>query len=126
MTSSNNQISKQVADNDAAAHPDSKRRVWTWVNWILALLTAPGAALVMIFAMGAVMSTAACSTVECPNLGPSGFMFNVFYYGAPLVAGVTILLSFFTATRRRGIIVPMCGWALLVADIVALAITFNS
>jgi hypothetical protein len=119
-----------VSDNKTGEPaPDTRdrgHRVPAWVNWVLALLTAPGAALVVIFALGAVMSVAACSTVECPDLGPSGFLFTVLYYGAPVVAGVTIFVSFFTANRRRGIIVPLCGWGLLVADVAVLAITFNS
>jgi hypothetical protein len=48
------------------------------------------------------------------------------YYGAPVVAGVTIFASFFTANRRRGIIVPLCGWGLLAADVALLAVTFNT
>ncbi|MEZ0362213.1 hypothetical protein ACAG26_00710 [Mycobacterium sp. pUA109] len=116
-----------TADTTTTAPPDDrKRRVWTWVNWALALLTAPAAALVMIVGLGAVMSTAACSTAECPNLGPSGFMFNVMYYGAPAVAAATILLSFFTASRRRGLIVPICGWALLLVDVIAITVSFNT
>lgn len=31
------------------------------VNWVLALLTVPGAAIVMLFALGAVMSTNSCT-----------------------------------------------------------------
>jgi hypothetical protein len=95
------------------------------VNWALALLTAPAAALVMVFGIGAVMSTAACSDQACPNLGPSGIVFDVLYYGAPVVAALTILASFFTASHRRGIVVPLCGWALLAADVIAMAITFS-
>lgn len=80
----------------------------------------------MIVGLGAVMSTAACSTADCPNLGPSGFMFTVMYYGAAVVSGATILVSFVTASRRRGIIVPACGWALLLADVVAITLSFNT
>jgi uncharacterized membrane protein YcfT len=112
MTSSNNP-------------PDRTRWRRLGVNWALALLTAPGAALVMIFAIGAVMSVAACSTVECPHLGPSGALYNVLYYGAPVVAGLTILVSFVTAKRRWGIAVPLSGLGLLLADVAVLAITFN-
>ncbi|MEB3069970.1 hypothetical protein [[Mycobacterium] vasticus] len=96
-----------------------------WVNWVLALLTIVGAALVMTFAVGAVMSTAACSTVECPDVGPSGVLFGVFYYGAPAIAALTILASFFTAWRPRGFIVPVTGWLLLVLDVLALSIAFR-
>jgi hypothetical protein len=32
-----------------------------------------------------------------------------------------IVISFFTAKRRKGIVVPLLGWALLVADVVVMA-----
>ncbi|MGV0749441.1 hypothetical protein [Mycolicibacter minnesotensis] len=101
------------------------RRARLWVNWAAALLTAAGAALVMVVAMGAVMSTAACSTAECPDLGPSGVVFGMLYYGAPVIAALTILASFFTAGRRRGFWVPVAGWALLGIDLLALVIAFR-
>lgn len=89
----------------------SKRSLW--VNWGLALLTVVGAGVVMAVAWGAVMSTAACS--NCPNLGPSGISFNEVFYGAPVLAGLTIVTSFFTAKRRWGIVVPVLALALMVA-----------
>ncbi|WP_409426934.1 hypothetical protein [Mycobacterium sp. SMC-11] len=101
------------------------RRARLWVNWAAALLTAAGAALVMVVATGAVMSTAACSTAECPDLGPSGVVFGMLYYGAPVIAALTILASFFTAGRRRGFWVPVAGWALLGIDLLALVIAFR-
>jgi hypothetical protein len=36
-------------------------------------------------------------------------------------AGLAIVISFFTARRRHGIVVPLCAWALLVADMALLA-----
>jgi hypothetical protein len=96
-----------------------------WVNWALALLTAPAAALVMIFAIGAAMSIAACSDVHCPHLGPSGLVYGVLFYGAPVVAASTLVVSFFTATRRRGFVVPLCGLALVLSDIAATAMVFR-
>jgi hypothetical protein len=96
-----------------------------WVNWVAAVLTAAGAAVVMVFATGAVMSTAACSTAECPDLGPSGVVFGVLYYGAPVIAALTILASFWTAGRRRGVIVPLAGWVLLALDLLALVAAFQ-
>ena len=68
-------------------------------------------------------STAACSDRQCPNLGPEGIGFGVLFYGAPVVAAVVIILSFFTAKRRRGIAVPLGGLALLVSDVIILALT---
>jgi hypothetical protein len=104
--------------------PDN-RAARLWVNWVTALLTAAGAALVMVFATGAVMSTAACSTAECPDLGPSGVVFGIFYYGAPVIAALTILVSFWTAGRRRGFLVPLAGWLLLGLDLLALVVAFR-
>lgn len=97
------------------------RPVRTWVNWGLAFSTVPAAAIVMLFALGAVMSTDGCTQRSCPNLGRGGIDFGVAFYGAPLVAFVVILVSFFTAKHRGGIAVPLFGWALLVADVALMA-----
>jgi hypothetical protein len=97
------------------------RTVWPWVNWGLALATVPAAAIVMLFALGAVMSTDGCSDRSCPNLGRGGIDFGVAFYGAPVVAFVVLVISFFTAKRRGGIAVPLVGWALLVADVALMA-----
>ncbi len=102
---------------------DRTNRLRFWVNWALALLTVVGAGVVMVFALGAVMSTAACSDKQCPNLGPNGISFDVLFYGAPLVAALTIIISFFTAQRRWGFVVPVVALALLVADISIVAFT---
>ncbi|OBH84982.1 hypothetical protein [Mycobacterium scrofulaceum] len=91
------------------------RNVWPWVNWALALATVPAAAIVMLFALGAVMSTDGCADGNCPGHG--GIDFGVAFYGAPAVAVVVIVISLFTAKRRGGIAVPLFGWALLIADV---------
>ncbi|BCI87977.1 hypothetical protein PJK45_18270 [Mycobacterium kansasii] len=96
------------------------------VNWVLALLTVPAAALVMVFAIGAAMSMAACSGAQCPDLGPNGLVYGVLLYGAPVVAASTLIASFFTAARRRGFVVPLCALALLFVDIAATAILLSS
>ncbi|SRR5271166_1577335 len=97
------------------------RNIWPWVNWGLALATVPAAAIVMLFALGAVMSTDGCSDRNCPSLGRGGIDFGVAFYGAPAVAVVVIVISFFTAKRRGGIAVPLIGGALLVADVALMA-----
>ncbi|HWS92597.1 MAG TPA: hypothetical protein VN306_08930 [Mycobacterium sp.] len=97
------------------------RTVWPGVNWGLALATVPAAAIVMLFALGPVMSTDGCSDRSCPNLGRGEIDFGVAFYGAPVVALVVIFISFVTAKRRGGIVVPLCGWALLVADVALMA-----
>jgi hypothetical protein len=102
------------------------RHLWPWVNWGLALSTVPGAAIVMLFALGAVMSTDSCGDRSCPNLGRGGIDFGVAFYGAPVVAFLVLVLSFFTAKRRGGIAVPVCGWALLITDVALMAATVAS
>lgn len=107
------------------AQVESRHRgnIWPWVNWGLALTTVPAAAIVMLFALGAVMSTDACVDNSCPGLGRGGIDFGVAFYGAPAVALVVIFVSFFTAKRKGGVVVPMCGWVLLVADVAIMAAT---
>jgi hypothetical protein len=84
---------------------------------VSALTAAPAAVLVMNFAL---------------NLGSSGpllhapMLFDVLYHGAAVVAGVMIFLSFFTASRPRGFVVPLFGWCLLVADVAILAVMFSA
>lgn len=95
----------------------------TVVNWVLALLTVPAAIVVVFVAIGSVMSTAGCTGNACA--APSSFWFGVLFYGAPVVAAVTIIASFFTAGRRWGIAVPLCALALLAIDVAALALSFQ-
>jgi hypothetical protein len=113
-------------DRAALAEPegaDRDVRARLWVNWALALLTVVGAVVVMAVALGAVMSTAACNDKACPNLGPNGISFDMLFYGAPLVAALTVVASFFTARRRWGFVVPAVALALLIGDVVILATT---
>lgn len=106
---------------DGAVPARGRRAV---VNWVLALLTVPAAAVVVIFAVGAAMSVAACSAADCPAMGPSGLIYGVLLYGAPVVSALTIVISVFTAVRRRGFIVPLVALVLLLADFTAIAVLF--
>jgi hypothetical protein len=104
------------------ASSDSRgARTRTWVNWTLALLTVPAAVGVVLFGLGVFMSYAACSDQHCPPRAPSGIWLEAVWFGSPVVAGLAIVISFFTARRRHGIVVPLCAWALLVADVALLA-----
>jgi hypothetical protein len=94
-----------------------------WINWILALTTVVGAFAVQVFAMGAVMSTAACSSATCPK--PSGFVYGFLTYGALGIAATTLVVSFFTAKHRRGYLVPLAAWVLLVIDVAVMSLTFS-
>lgn len=104
---------------DGVDHGHARRIV---TNWVLALLTVPAAALIVISAVGAAMSVAACSTAECRSPGSSGPVYSVLLYGAPAVAGLTIIATVFTAYRRRGFLVPCIGLALLLADFLAITL----
>jgi len=120
-------IDAGIADRNkqpaSSGDSDRTKRLRLWVNWALAALTVLGAAAVMLFALGSVMSTAACSDKQCPNLGPKGISFDVLFYGPPVLAALTVVVTFFTARRRWGIVVPVVALALLGADIGILAAT---
>jgi hypothetical protein len=116
-------IADRPVQVNAPAGADRTRRIRLWVNWALALLTVVGAGIVMVVALGAVMSTAACSDKACPNTGPAGIGFNALFYGAPALAVLTLVVSFFTAKRRWGFVIPVSALALLIADIAILAVT---
>lgn len=119
-----NQQSDVATIEPASKSADRNGRGLTIVNWVLALLTVPAVIVVMVFALGGVMSTAGCSDRVCENEGPGPFLFTVLFYGPPVVAAVTILASFFTARRRWGIAVPLCALALLGIDVAVLAASF--
>jgi hypothetical protein len=93
------------------------------LNWALALGTIIGAAALVVFAYGKVMGTAACTAETCEV--PSEALFTVLLYGPPVVAAVAVILSFFTARRRMGIVVPAVAWLLLAIDLVVLLTSFQ-
>ncbi len=85
--------------------------------------TVPGAAAVELFAIGAVMGTAACSTPNCPK--PSGFGYGLLTYAPPVIALATIVITIFTASHRRGYLVAVVAWALILIDVGLLTATFT-
>lgn len=93
------------------------------LNWTLALATILGAAALVVLAYGKVMGTAACTADTCEV--PSEGLFTVLLYGPPVVAAVAVLLSFFTAKRRGGIVVPVVAWVLLGIDLALLMTSFH-
>ena len=119
-------IDTQNAGDDRATSAVAGRtpRSRLWVNWVLALLTVPAAVIVLIFGLGAVMSTSGCSNPQCH--GPNGVVFGVLFYGAPIIAALTIVASFFTARRGWGIVVPLCALVLLAADVGFMAVAFQT
>jgi hypothetical protein len=95
-------------------------------NWILALLTLPGAAAVVSFMYVKILGTAACSGQNCPHMGTGPVGFTLIQYGAPAVAVIAVAMSFFTARRPRGILVPVVAWVLLIAAAAVIAFSFSS
>jgi hypothetical protein len=95
------------------------------VNWVLALATLPGAVAIVVFLYMQVLGTAGCNDQPCPRQGPGELGFTVIQYGAPAVAVAAVVLSFFTARRRGGILVPLVAWVLLIAAILVLAFSFT-
>jgi hypothetical protein len=116
-------MSAPNADVSTQSRPGAARRRRLLLNWLLAFSTILGAVAVQLFAMGAVMSTSACRNSNCPK--PSGLVYGLLTYGASVVAGVTILLSVVTAGLRRGFLIPVVAWVLLLVDIAVLAATFS-
>jgi hypothetical protein len=104
------------------AIPGRAGRGQTLVTWVLALLTVPAAIVAVFVGIGGVISIAGCSGQACS--GPGSVLFPVLLYGAPVVAAVAVIASFFTAPRRWGIAVPLCALALLAADLVVLTVSF--
>jgi hypothetical protein len=101
---------------------DRSDRGKTFLNWVLALSTVPVALVLVIVAIGAVMGTAACTNQPCDAPNPT--LFGVLLYGAPIVAVVTVVVSFFTARRRWGTAVPACALALQAVGLAVLFVSF--
>jgi hypothetical protein len=94
-------------------------------NWVLALATVPGAIAVVVFLYMQIMGTAGCNHQPCPREGPGELGFTLIQYGAPAVAVVAVALSFFTAHRRGGILVPVVAWLLLIVAFGVLVFSFT-
>ncbi|TLH68599.1 hypothetical protein C1S79_11630 [Mycolicibacterium phocaicum] len=114
-----------IAQHDADAQGDGHRRR-TVINWVLAGLTVPGALAIILYQYAQVLATAGCSERTCAKLGPSPFVFGLIEYGAPVVAVLAVALSFVTAKTRRGIVVPLVAWALLIAGFAVLTFSFET
>ena len=114
-----------TAVDGQTAGTDEVGRTGRIANWILALATVPGAAAVVLFAYVQILGSAGCSDQTCPRRGPNELGFTLIQYGLPIVAVVTVALSFFTARRRGGILVPVVAWLLLTAGFLVLVFSFT-
>jgi uncharacterized RDD family membrane protein YckC len=117
---------KDLPGTDAGHGPDAlasrKQRI---TNWVLALLTIVGAAAAVLFAFGTALGTSGCSDRACPHLDLANAVYGPVVYGAPVVALVTIAVSFVTAKLRRGWMVPAIAWILLIAGPIVLALSLR-
>ena len=104
---------------------DEVRRAGRITNWLLALATVPGAVAVVLFLYMQILGTAGCKDQPCPRQGPGELGFTLIQYGVPIVAIVAVALSFFTARRRGGILVPVVAWLVLIAAVVVLMFSFT-
>lgn len=112
--------------HSAQDQPERRHPTRSVINWVLALLTAPGAAVVVAAAYIHVLGSAGCSPHSCGRLGPGPTLFAVITDGAPVVAIAAIALSFVTARHRFGIAVPLIAWMLLAAGLITLDISFQT
>jgi hypothetical protein len=95
------------------------------VNWVLALATLPGAVAAVVFLYMQILGSAGCSAQTCPRQGPGELGVTLIQYGVPIVAVAAVALSFFTARRRGGILVPVVAWLVIVAAFVVLVFSFT-
>jgi hypothetical protein len=91
---------------------EAEAPTYTVTNWILALCLLPAAVLLVGFAYAQVLN-AGCADGSCPGMGSGESKFAFIVMGAPAVALATIAASFLTARQRLGVLVPACGWTLL-------------
>jgi hypothetical protein len=103
----------------------SEHRVRLVVNWILAVLTVPGALFVLLFGFAAAMGTDRCAYEDCPRMGPPAPVMTLLVFGAPLVSLVTLIATIRTAPRRWGFVIPFAVFALFGIDVVVLYLSFK-
>ena len=86
----------------------------------MALLTVPAALFVMLVAFAFAMGTDRCAYEYCARQGPPYHVFGMPFYGAPLVAVLAVIASFWTARRSWGILIPLAALAFFGIDLVVL------
>jgi hypothetical protein len=104
----------------------TEHRVRLVVNWILAILTVPGALFVMLVGFAAAMGTDRCAYEDCPRQGPPYLVMTLLFFGAPVISLLTIIASVRTARRGWGFAIPLAAFALFSIDVVVLYLSFKS
>jgi hypothetical protein len=95
----------------------------TTFNWVFGAATVPAAIGIVAVVYMKILSTAGCTTPTCPTLSETAF--TVIQFGVPAVAILTVIASFFTASKRRGVLVPFIAWVLLVTAAVIVFLGFQ-
>jgi hypothetical protein len=103
----------------------TEHRVRLVVNWILAVLTVPGALFVMLVGFAAAMSTDRCAYEDCPRQGPPFLVMTLLFFGAPMISLLTLIGSVRTARRGWGFAIPLAAFALFSIDVVVLYLSFK-
>jgi hypothetical protein len=103
----------------------TEHRVRLVVNWILAVLTVPGALFVMLVGFAAAMGTDRCAYEDCPRQGPPYLVMTLLFFGAPVISLLTIIASVRTARRGWGFAIPLAAFALFSIDVVVLYLSFK-
>jgi hypothetical protein len=102
----------------------TEHRVRLVVNWILAVLTLPGALLVMAIGFAFALGTDRCAYEDCPHMGPPFLVMTLLFFGAPVVSVSTLIASIRTARRGWGFAIPLAAFAFFGVDVVILYLTF--
>lgn len=114
--------------NDAQHAASDQRvtgsRTHTGRNWVLAILTVPASLAVVGFAYLQVLGMARCGAGTCTETGPGETVYGLILYGTPIIAIVAVALSFVTARKRYGIVVPGVAFVILAVATIILITTF--
>jgi hypothetical protein len=124
MSAHDVQHDEQRAADERSTDAGSAHAGKAVANWVAAALSMVGALAVVAFAYLKVLGTAACTDRMCDDLGPGETVFGLILYGTPIVGVVAILLSFFTAPRRLGFLVPLIAWIVVLLALGVLIVTF--
>jgi hypothetical protein len=103
----------------------SEHRARLVVNWILAVLTVPGALFVLLFGFAAAMGTDRCAYEDCPRMGPPEPVMTLMVFGAPLISLATIIATTQTARNRWGFALPLAVFAVFSIDVVVFYLSFK-
>lgn len=101
-----------------------RHRGSTFWNWTAALLALLASVAVVVFAYMQVLGTAGCANGSCDGYGPDPTTFGLIQYGTPVVGVLAVLVSFVTAKRRWGFVVPLLAWVVVLTAAATLVVTF--